>query len=339
MLLNKLIQGGTLSTTEAAQLLHDITNQELNEAQIVCAITCMMQRDITTEELRGFRQSILEQAIVPELDATNAIDVCGTGGDSKNTFNISTLSAIVIAAAGYKVIKHGNYGVSSFCGSSTIIEGLGYHFSNQSEDLQTQMEEEGICFLHAPLFHPCLSRVGKIRKDLGVRTFFNFLGPLVNPVQPAYQLTGVYNLKIARMYKEILMNERAAFSIVHSLDGYDEVSLTDAFKLITKSKDELIYPDQIEQNYVAEEALFGGADMESAKALFMDILSGRGTEIQAQVVITNAAYGIQCFNPQKPFNVCFEEAQEALQTGKALKKITNLIKLSNRSLAVKKMKL
>ncbi|MFT5819418.1 MAG: anthranilate phosphoribosyltransferase [Crocinitomix sp.] len=339
MLLNKLIQGGTLTTEEAAQLLHNITNGEMNEAQIVCAITCMMLRDISTEELKGFRHSILEQAIIPELDATNAIDVCGTGGDSKNTFNISTLSAIVIAAAGYKVIKHGNYGVSSFCGSSTILEGLGYHFSNNSEALQTQLNQEGICFLHAPLFHPCLSRVGQIRKDLGVRTFFNFLGPLVNPAQPAYQLTGVYNLKIARMYRDILMKERKAFSIVHSVDGYDEVSLTAGFKLITKTNEELLYPDQIGQEYVAEEALHGGKDMDSAMALFIDLLGGRGTEVQERVVLTNAAFGIQCFNSEKSFEACFEEASEALRTGKALQKITNLIELSNQPLLVQKIQL
>ena len=332
ILLNKLIKGKRLTTEESRELLLKITNGEANDAQIVAAITSMIMRNVSVQELIGFRQALLGQAIRPNLDGSNAIDVCGTGGDSKNTFNISTISAIVIATAGYKVINHGNYGVSSFCGSSTVLEGFGYQFTSNELKLQEQLDEAGICFLHAPLFHPCLSRVGQIRKDLGVRTFFNFLGPLVNPVQPAYQLTGVYNLNIARMYRDILSEERKGFRIVHSLDGYDEVSLTDKFKVVSKLNDDLIYPDQINQKYVKEEDLHGGNDIEESKDFFLDILSGRGTEIQQEVVIVNAAYGIQCFDENKPFSDCYEEARIALQSGEALVKFKNVIALSKHEL-------
>lgn len=334
-LLNKLLERKALTREEAKALLNHITSGEVNDAQIVAAITCMMMRNVSSEELTGFREALLDQAIIPNLDASNAIDVCGTGGDSKNTFNISTLAAIVIAAAGYKVIKHGNYGVSSFCGSSTILEAFGYEFTADSDRLQHQLEQEGICFLHAPLFHPCLKRVAGIRKDLGIRTFFNFLGPLVNPVQPAYQLTGVYNLNIARMYQEILSKGRKGFKVVHSIDGYDEVSLTDRFKVWSMGEEETIYPDQIGQAYVKEEDLFGGECIEESMDFFLDILSGRGTEIQQRVVQVNAALGIQCFHPEKSFDTCYQEAEEALHSGKAFEKFKNVIVASKASIVKK----
>lgn len=333
-LLNKLLNRKTLSGEEAKALLYEITSGRANDAQIVAAITAMMMRNVSSEELMGFRQGLLEQAIVPTIKADNAIDVCGTGGDSKNTFNISTLAAIVIAAAGYKVIKHGNYGVSSFCGSSTILEGFGYRFTSNSEELQAQLDEVGICFLHAPLFHPCLKRVADIRKALGVRTFFNFLGPLVNPVQPAYQLTGVYNLNIARMYQEILKGERKGFKVVHSVDGYDEVSLTDRFKVISENEETIIYPDEIGQDNVKEEDLFGGTDIHESMDFFLDILSGRGTQIQQKVVLVNAAYGIQCFHPEKSFDECYAQASEALESGEALMKFKKVVETSKKTATV-----
>lgn len=330
-LLNQLINGAVLNSDQAHDLLQQITNGEMNDSRIVAAITSIMMRNVSTEELKGFREALLRQAISLNLDGSNAIDVCGTGGDSKNTFNISTLAAVVIAAAGYKVIKHGNYGVSSFCGSSTILEGFGYQFTSDENQLNEQLEKEGICFLHAPLFHPCLKRVAHIRKDLGVRTFFNFLGPLVNPVQPAYQLTGVYNLHIGRMYSEILAEERKGFKVVHSLDGYDEVSLTGKYKVFSERGEELVYPDQIGENRVEESDLCGGETIEASMNLFRDILSGLGTGIQQRVVLVNAAYGIQCFNSEKSFEDCYEEAKEALFSGKALKKFKNVIALSKQT--------
>lgn len=332
--LNKLIKGETLGSNQANDLLLAITSPETNDSQIVAAITALMMRNVSADELIGFRQGILSQAVRPNLDGTNAIDVCGTGGDAKNTFNISTLAAIVIAGAGYRVIKHGNYGVSSFCGSSSILESLGYAFTNDEGELNQQLTEADICFLHAPLFHPCLSRVGQIRKELGVRTFFNFLGPLVNPVQPAYQLTGVYNLNIARMYREILSNERDGFKIVHSLDGYDEVSLTSPFKLISTSIDQTVHPDQIGHGYLDESDLHGGETMAASKDMFLSILEGKGSFAQQKVVLVNAAYGIQCFDESKPFQTCLAEAQASLESGNALRKLKSVVALSQKKSTV-----
>lgn len=329
-ILDKLLGAHVLSFEEAKELLFKITSGQANDVQIVAAITAMMMRNVSAQELNGFRQVLLDECVKIKLDATNAIDVCGTGGDAKDTFNISTLAAVVIAAAGYKVIKHGNYGVSSLCGSSTILEHFGYKFTADEFLLNEQLAEVGICFLHAPIFHPCLKKVSVIRKELGVRTFFNFLGPLVNPVQPAYQLTGVYNLNIARMYNEILNKDRKGYAIVHSADGYDEVSLTGKFKLYSKQGEAVVYPEQIGQKMVLEQDLFGGKSVKDSAVLFKDVLSGLGTSIQQRVVLVNAAYGIQCFKPEQSFIDCYGEAEEALVSGKALNTFRKLIEVSNR---------
>ncbi len=327
-ILNKLMNHSALSSSEANDLLYKITRENANQAQIVAAITCIMQRNISINELNGFRNSLLNQAVKIDLDGSEAIDVCGTGGDSKNTFNISTLAAIVIAGANYKVVKHGNYGVSSMCGSSTVLEGLGYNFTARETNLKKQVNENGLCFLHAPLFHPCLKKVGQIRKDLGVRTFFNFLGPLVNPIQPAYQLTGVYNLNIGRLYKNILSQNRKEFKIIHSLDGYDEVSLTGPFKLFEKTSEVVVYPDEINQETVLPDNLFGGNSVKEAQDIFISILNGSCTKIQKNVVLTNAAYGIQCFKPHQSFSDCFAEAETSLDSKSALTKFKNSLSIS-----------
>jgi len=327
-LINQLINQESLSQQESVELLNNITDGTYNDSQIVLVLTALQMRSVTTQELIGFRDALLSMSTKINLKVNDCIDVCGTGGDGKNTFNISTITAFVLATGGYKVVKHGNYGVSSFCGSSTILERLGYRFSTDEPNLQSQLDKTNICFLHAPLFHPCLKRVSSIRKDLGIRTFFNFLGPLVNPVQPNLQLTGVFNLKIARLYKAILTDSRKAFSIVHSIDGYDEVSLTAPLKLISESTEQLLYPEDLSSVTFTETDLFGGASIEESEQIFRTIVSGKGTDIQNEVIKINVALGIKCFKPEINIKKAQLEAEQILLSGKVLETVNKVIKIS-----------
>lgn len=335
-LLDKIFEFETLTTFEAKELLTQITNGKANDAQIIAAISALKMRSISSSELNGFREALLDQALIPNLYTTDAIDVCGTGGDGKNTFNISTLAAIVIAGAGYKVIKHGNYGVSSLVGSSSILEEIGYRFTTNDDVLNEQLSSTNICFLHAPLFHPALRKVGPIRKQLGIRTFFNYLGPLVNPVQPKYQLTGVYNLELIRVYKQILSKEREEFRVIHSLDGYDEVSLTSAFKMATKSQELILYPEDLDQMPLRQEDLFCGDSIHEAKEIFMNVLGNNSSLAQKNVVAVNAALGIQCFKPTSSFQECFQEAIEAIASQRALQNFKKTIELSQQTQTISK---
>lgn len=326
-ILAKLFNQQNLSEAEAKDLLVKITNGEANDAQIVAAISCLQMRNVSADELTGFKNALLELALPTKLNK-NSIDVCGTGGDARNTFNISTLAAIVVAGAGYRVVKHGNYGVSSFCGSSTILEKMGYNFTNREDVLAEQLEKTDMCFLHAPLFHPALKRVAPLRQQLGIRTFFNFLGPLVNPAQPEFQLTGVYSLQVADLYRQVLSPDRKRFKVVHSLDGFDEISLTSPFRLISECSAETIYPEDLNLTFVDDRDLFGGRTIDEAQQIFTNVLSGIGTAVQNNVVLANAALGIQCFNPESSFEECFEEAKTSLLEGSAKDKFYQLIELS-----------
>ena len=328
--IKKLLNHDFLTEEEAYKLLQNITNGVYNDSQVVMIITSLMMRNITVEELKGFKKAILKMAVPLKLNLGDCIDVCGTGGDGKNTFNISTISALILAAGGYPVVKHGNYGVSSFCGSSTILEHMGYQFTNNQDNLQTQIDETNICFLHAPLFHPCLKRVSKIRQDLGVRTFFNFLGPLVNPVQPNLQLTGVFNLNVGRLYKDILTDSRKAFNVIHSIDGYDEVSLTAPVKCYSESDDTLIYPEEFSTYTVQPEELFGGDNLNEAGTIFKAILRGEGTEAQNEVVVANVALGIRCFNPGINITNAQSEARDILKSGKGISVLETVINISQK---------
>ena len=335
-LLDKIFEFEILSGDEAKQLLTQITSEKANNSQIIAAISALKMRNISPNELNGFREALLEQALIPKLYTTEAIDVCGTGGDGKNTFNISTLAAVVIAGAGYKVIKHGNYGVSSLVGSSSILEELGYIFSTNDDSLNEQLSETNICFLHAPLFHPALKKVGPIRKELGIRTFFNYLGPLVNPAQPKYQLTGVYNLELIRVYKQILSNERRVFKVIHSLDGYDEVSLTSAFKMATKSQELTLYPEDLGQQPLKPNDLFCGENIGAAKLIFMNVLQNKCSIAQKSVVATNAALGIHCFKIEASFQECFDEAITAIESLSAFENFKKTIELSKHTQTISK---
>lgn len=324
-ILQGLFQQEYLSRTKAKQILIEIAQEKFNAAHVASFLTVFQMRPISTEELQGFQDALLELCLKIDLSDYDSVDLCGTGGDGKDTFNISTLAAVVVAGAGYNVTKHGNYGVSSVCGSSNVLEELGYKFTNKEDNLKRALDQHKLCFLHAPLFHPAMKAVGAIRRDLGVRTFFNLLGPLVNPVQPKQQMVGVSNLEIVRLYQYVLQQTDKEFAIVHALDGYDEVSLTGDFKIITPKSEALLSAYEIGQNQQNAKDLSGGSTIEAAAKIFSKILEGNGSTAQNQVVCTNAGIAIQRFNPQKALQDCIREAEEALLSQKAFQNFKGLL--------------
>ena len=326
-ILNRLINHEQLSKEEAKEVLVNISNGVYNDSQIAAFITVYMMRSISLEELEGFRDALLELCIRVPLEEYNTIDLCGTGGDGKNTFNISTLSSFVTAGADILVTKHGNYGVSSISGSSNVLEALGIKFTNDTDFLKRSLEEAGICVLHAPLFHPAMKNVGPIRRELGVKTFFNMLGPMVNPAFPKNQLVGVFNLELARLYGYLYQKGEKNFSVLHALDGYDEVSLTGAAKMITKEQERLLTPEDFGYDPVKEEAIFGGDTVEEAAKIFMNILKGKGSEAQKNVVTANAGLAIMTVRGCS-LKEGVQQAMQSLETGSALKRFQTLQKIS-----------
>lgn len=325
-ILNRLINHEILSKEEAKNILVNISNGTYNSSQIASFLTVYMMRNITIDELAGFREALLELCIPIDLSAYNTIDLCGTGGDGKDTFNISTLASFVTAGAGVKVAKHGNYGVSSISGSSNVMESLGVKFSNDNSYLEKCISEAGICILHAPLFHPAMKNVAPIRKELAVKTFFNMLGPMVNPSFPKNQLVGVFNLELARMYSYLYQNTNINFTILHSLDGYDEISLTGNTKTISSKIETMLKPEDFGVNLLTQESIQGGTTIEDSAKMFVDIISGKGTEAQNNVVCANAGMAIATVNHLTPLEG-FELAKESLVSGKAynaLKKLKDL---------------
>jgi anthranilate phosphoribosyltransferase len=326
-ILNRLINHERLSKEEAKNVLISISNGSYNPSQIASFLTVYMMRAISIEELAGFREALLELCIAVDLTDYNTIDLCGTGGDGKDTFNISTLASFVAAGAGIKVAKHGNYGVSSISGSSNVMEKLGVKFSNDQDFLKKCIEEAGICIMHAPLFHPAMKNVAPIRKELAVKTFFNMLGPMVNPAFPKNQLVGVFNLELARMYSYLYQNTATNFCILHSLDGYDEISLTGNTKTISNFEESIIKPETFGVKQIHANEIVGGATIEASADLFMNIISGKGTEAQKNVVCANAAMAIATVTKCHPLEG-FEKAKESLQSGKALERLKKLQNLS-----------
>ena len=316
-LLDKLYAARTLDYDEALRLLRAIASEELNHAQIASILTVFIMRPIYADELKGFQDGLLEMAIPFDLRGRDAVDVCGTGGDGKNSFNISTLAAFVVAGAGYKVVKHGNYSVSSLCGSSNVLEYLGHTFTNNEDTLQAQLDNAGICFLHAPLFHPAMKAVAPVRKALATRTFFNMLGPLVNPANPGNQLTGVFSLELARTYKGIQDKNNRNYTIIHSLDGYDEISLTSGFKVYTNADESTLSPESIGQQRISGDDITGGENIAASAKIFKDVINNTCTDAQRSVVLTNAAFAIRCFDFSKPIEDCISEARESLVSGRA----------------------
>ena len=322
-ILNRLIQHEVLSRQESKDILVGIANKAYNESEIASFLTVYMMRSIQLEELEGFRDALLELCLAVDLSAYEPIDLCGTGGDGKDTFNISTLASFVTAASGIKVTKHGNYGVSSSCGSSNVMEALGIKFTNDKDYLEKALDQVGICVLHAPLFHPAMKQVAPIRKALGVKTFFNMLGPMVNPAFPTHQMVGVFNLELARIYGYLYQKTNKQYSIVHALDGYDEVSLTGATKVITRENERILNPAHFNVNTLEAKDIAGGESVASAATIFVDILSGKGSEAQNNVVCANAALAINTVQ-NNGIQTAFEQAKETLLSGAALKKLKQL---------------
>ena len=326
-ILNRLINHEVLSKLEAKEVLVNISNGSYNTSQIASFLTVYMMRNITIEELAGFREALLELCIPVDFSNYNTVDLCGTGGDGKDTFNISTLASFVTAGAGVKVAKHGNYGVSSISGSSNVMEILGVKFSNDNTYLEKCIDQAGICILHAPLFHPAMKNVGPIRKELAVKTFFNMLGPMVNPSFPQNQLVGVFNLELARMYSYLYQNTTTNFTILHSLDGYDEISLTGNTKTITNIMEGMLKPEDFGVSILTQKEIQGGTTIEESAKLFMNIIEGKGTDAQNNVVCANAGMAIATVNTLSPIQG-FEIAKESLLSGKALLALNKLQQLS-----------
>ena len=325
--LQYLFEHKTLSKEKAKEVLVNIGKGMYNEHEVTAFMTVYLMRSITIEELQGFRDALLELCVKADLNGFETMDIVGTGGDGKNTFNISTLSCFIVAGAGQKVAKHGNYGASSISGSSNVMEQLGYTFKSDNGKLKKEIEEAGICFLHAPLFHPALKTVGPIRKNLAMRTFFNMLGPMANPAHPTYQLVGVYSLEMARIYNYLLQQSEKAFTIIHSLDGYDEISLTNDTKVITNEGERIMTPEQLGKRMVSANDINGGNSVDEAAKIFTTILKGEGTFAQNAVVLANAAMALHCTGKFKSYDEAYLSAVESLDSGKANDSLKKLIAL------------
>jgi anthranilate phosphoribosyltransferase len=328
-LLKRLFNHEELSREEACQLLQDITAGRYNEIQIASLLTVFQMRGIKVEELIGFRNALLSTRIPVDLSAYRPIDIVGTGGDGKNTFNISTCACFIVAGAGYPVAKHGNYGATSISGASNVMECYGIRFTNEQDKLLRSMEKCGMVYMHAPLFNPAMKTVAPVRKAMEVRTLFNLLGPLVNPCLPAYQLLGVADLTQMRLYTNTLQRLGVGFAVVNNLDGYDEISLTDEFKVMTNRYETIYKPSELGFDIVRQEELFGGNTPQEAARIFDNVLHNCATKAQTECVLINASFAIQAMEPLKPIEECVAIARESLQSGKALHTLKKFIELNS----------
>lgn len=318
-ILNRLFDHQSLSRNEATEVMTNMAAGLYNEAQIAAFISVYLMRSIELEEIIGFRDALLSMALKVDLSDFVTLDIVGTGGDGKNTFNISTAASFVVAGAGYKVAKHGNYGATSVSGSSNVLEYFGAKFTSNESVLRTSLEKSGLAYLHAPIFNPAMKHVAPVRKNLGVRTFFNVLGPLINPAQPDYQCLGVYNLKMMRLYNYIYQNLGVQYTIVHSLDGYDEISLTDTTKIMNNAGEFVFTPEEMGFNRIEQKDLWGGETIQDAAGVFLNVLENKATSAQMDAVVINAALAIQTRCPQKSIDECKTEAIESLASGAAKK--------------------
>ena len=326
-ILENLFQYNKLDYNQAKEVLINIATNKYSNSEIASFITAYKMRNPSIDEMEGFRDALLELCVGIDFNDFNTIDLCGTGGDGKDTFNISTISSFVVAGSGFKVTKHGNYGVSSNCGSSNVLESLGVKFSNDESHLKKCLEGSNICYLHAPLFHPSLKNVAPVRKDLGFKTFFNLLGPLVNPSKPQNQITGVYSLELARLYGHIFRNTNKNFSVLYSLDGYDEVSLTNEFKLINNKSEQILDSSYFNLKKLKQNEIEGGYDIASSAKIFMDVLNDNCTEAQKNVILANAALAIKTIS-SKNITECLSIARESLESKKALNSFNKLLSIS-----------
>jgi anthranilate phosphoribosyltransferase len=323
-ILNQLFEFKNLTQAQAKDVMLQIGKANYNEVEIAAFTTVFLMRTISIDELMGFKEALLEMALPINLQA-EAIDIVGTGGDGKNTFNISTLASFIVAGTGEKVAKHGNYASTAVTGSSDVLQSLGLHFTNDVSVLQKQIDEANICFLHAPLFHPALKTVANMRKQLGIRTLFNLMGPLVNPVKTSSILLGVYNAEIGRLYNYVMQQEAKNFCIVNSLDGYDEISLTTDTKVITQHGEKIYTALELGKRMVMPTDILGGATPEEAGKIFIKILQGQGTWAQNAVVLANAAMALQATGKFNNYDSCYNMAVESLEAGKALQSFKKLI--------------
>ncbi|MBF6597537.1 MAG: anthranilate phosphoribosyltransferase [Fermentimonas sp.] len=328
-ILYKLFDYQYLSRDEAKQVLFEIVKGDVPETQIASLITSFLMRSISVDEILGFRDALLEMRVTVDLSDYSPLDIVGTGGDGKNTFNISTTSCFVVAGAGYNVVKHGNYGATSISGASNVIEQQGVKFSTDNDRFRKSLDKCHIAYLHAPLFSPALKAVAPVRKSLGVRNFFNVLGPLVNPVQPKYQMLGVYDLAMLRLYSYIYQEENRNFTIVHSMDGYDEVSLTSQFKVTSNNGEHLFMPEDLGFKTLSQNQLYGGDTPEEAASIFRNVINASATDAQMNVVIVNAALGIQTIEQQKSIEECIDIARDALYSKKALRVLQTFVEINS----------
>ena len=325
-ILQYLFNHNTLSKAEAKAILTEIAQNKFNENEVTAFVTVFLMRSITLEEMEGFQDALLRLSVTVDLGTGDLVDIVGTGGDGKDTFNISTLASFVVAGTGQKVAKHGNYGVSSISGSSNVLEELGYQFKTSSEDLRADLSKGNICFLHAPLFHPALRSVGPLRKGLGLRTFFNILGPVVNPAKPKFSMIGVYSLEIARIYQYLLQRKQTDFLLVHALDGYDEISLTSDTKIFDKSGEYIFSAQELGFKNITSNSIFGGNTKQDAAKIFRSVLEGNGTYEQNAVVLANSAMALKNTGKHGDYKHCLALATESLESGNALKSLESIIK-------------
>lgn len=325
-ILNRLTQYETLTENESRNIIIDISEGKLNTSQISSFLTIFMVRNITIEELNGFRKALIELSLKIDLKEFDPIDLCGTGGDEKDTFNISTLASFVTAGSGVKVAKHGNYGVSSSCGSSNVLEYLDLKFNNDSDKIRKAVDKANICFLHAPLFHPAMKNVAPVRKELGLKTFFNMLGPMVNPSMPEKQVVGVYNLELARIYNYLYQTTDINYNIIHSIDGYDEISLTNGTKVYSRESEFILGSEDFNLKNIDSKNIIGGKDIKSSSKIFIDVLNGKGSTDQENVVCANASLAIAI---SKDISIieAFNQAKESIKTKNALKCFNDLINI------------
>ena len=328
-LLTKMFEHRNLSRTEARDVLLKIADGLYSDAELAAFMAVFLMRSITIDELIGFRDAILERRLPVDFGNVKSIDIVGTGGDGKNTFNISTASCFVVAGSGRKVVKHGNYGASTISGASNVLENHGVRFTHDIEKLQRSLDDSGVCYLHAPFFSPALKSVGPVRKSLGVRTFFNMLGPLVNPMLPKYQLLGVYNLKLMRLYRYIAQNEGIDCTVVSSLDGYDEISLTAPFKVANRQGEKIYTPEELGWERVAQSELSGGDTIQEAANIFDNVLADRATDAQKNCVVANSAFAIHTLEPELSIEQCRREAEESISSGRALAAFEKFVALNS----------
>lgn len=326
-ILNRLFEYKSLDRATAKEILSNLAQGRYNTSEMAAFLTVYLMRSITVEELTGFREAMLELCVPVQIEEYDAIDLCGTGGDGKDTFNISTLASFIVAGAGQNVAKHGNNSVSSVCGSSNVLAYFGYEFTNDPDVLKRSLDECGICYMHAPLFHPAMKNVAPVRKELGVKTFFNMLGPLVNPSFPKKQLTGVFSLELARLYAYFFQQTDTDFMVVYSLDGYDEVSLTGDFKILTRNNEQIVSPSDLGMHTFKQEELSGGNTVEDAAKIFLSVLENKSTRAQKEVAIANAGMALYCADNSLGLHGATEKARESLESAKALRSFKTLMNI------------